>query len=217
MLRVLPAWTLAAGAVSILLLLGAFVVLWTEYDTLPDPFPTHYGISGQADAFGSKTPVRVFVPPAIGLTAWLMTWVNVIGFGFDVAQGRRKQGVPGLIWMTALSVLLAILFTVLSVSPVYRDRGLAAGAWIIGSVTAAILVVGVGGALRLMSLWRDDETPKDGWHLGMVYYNPDDPRFMVRPRDGLGVTVNFAYRITWLFPVGLAVILACVIALTSAG
>jgi uncharacterized membrane protein len=43
-----------------------------------------------------------------------------------------------------------------------------------------------------------DRTPDDCWKLGFIYYNPSDPAFIVEKRFGIGWTVNFGNRWTWL-------------------
>ena len=40
-----------------------------------------------------------------------------------------------------------------------------------------------------------DATPDASWHLGMVYYNPQDPAVFVQRRIGFGYTVNFGNRL----------------------
>ncbi|MBK0380554.1 DUF5808 domain-containing protein [Mucilaginibacter segetis] len=44
------------------------------------------------------------------------------------------------------------------------------------------------------------------WKLGFIYYNPDDPAFLVGKRFGLGYTFNFAHKAVWLFFVAILII-----------
>ncbi len=45
---------------------------------------------------------------------------------------------------------------------------------------------------------RGDATPDACWKWGQLYYNPDDPALLVEKRMGIGWTLNFAHRGSWL-------------------
>src|SRR5215813_2203872 len=51
-----------------------------------------------------------------------------------------------------------------------------------------------GGTLRVGGPIDSDEC----WKLGVFYFNPEDPSLFVPKRSGLGYTLNFANRWTWL-------------------
>lgn len=51
-----------------------------------------------------------------------------------------------------------------------------------------------------------DGTPDECWKLGQIYYNPNDPALMVEKRFGVGYTLNFANRLSWLL-VGLLILI----------
>jgi uncharacterized membrane protein len=44
-----------------------------------------------------------------------------------------------------------------------------------------------------------DRTNPDLWKWGFIYYNPNDPKFLVGKRFGIGYTFNFAHKAVWLF------------------
>ena len=50
---------------------------------------------------------------------------------------------------------------------------------------------------------RDDDKH---WKLGMFYYNPDDPAFIVEKRFGIGWTNNWARPISWVITIGFIVL-----------
>ncbi|MCL3776606.1 MULTISPECIES: DUF1648 domain-containing protein [unclassified Actinomyces] len=60
--RVRWAWHWGAA----LVLLSTVVVLLSSYEDLPDPYPVHYGLTGVADSFASKSHVMVLLPVVIG-------------------------------------------------------------------------------------------------------------------------------------------------------
>ena len=44
------------------------------------------------------------------------------------------------------------------------------------------------------------------WKAGMFYYNPDDPAIFVSKRVGIGYTMNFANKMSWLVMLGILLI-----------
>ncbi len=52
------------------------------------------------------------------------------------------------------------------------------------------------------------DEPKN-WKLGIIYYNPSDPRTFVSKRVGIGWTLNFAQPLSYLVPI--AVILLVIL------
>jgi len=41
------------------------------------------------------------------------------------------------------------------------------------------------------------------WKAGFIYWNPDDPSILVPKRSGLGYTLNFANKWSWLAIIGI--------------
>jgi uncharacterized membrane protein len=50
----------------------------------------------------------------------------------------------------------------------------------------------------------------------MIYVNPEDPRIWVPKRVGLGWTLNFAHRLSWVMLILLLAPVLLIIALTKA-
>ncbi len=73
---------------SLVTLLPLFfgLLLW---DRLPDPIPTHWGISGEADGFSSRK-WAVFLPPFLMLlTHWLCLWLTTVADRRNKNQNRQ--------------------------------------------------------------------------------------------------------------------------------
>jgi uncharacterized membrane protein len=51
------------------------------------------------------------------------------------------------------------------------------------------------------------EVKESPWRLGVIYYNPDDQRLVVRHRIGFGWTLNMAKPMAWVVLAPLAVLL----------
>ena len=54
-----------------------------------------------------------------------------------------------------------------------------------------------------IEMWHNDS---NNWKLGLFYFNKNDNRIFVSKRISmLGVTLNFAKQVTWLFVIALSV------------
>ena len=54
-----------------------------------------------------------------------------------------------------------------------------------------------------IEMWHNDS---NNWKLGLFYFNKNDNRIFVSKRISmLGVTLNFAKPVTWLFVIALSV------------
>ena len=74
------------------LLLGAVVVyLDMVYDDLPDPYPVHFNIKGEADRFVEKAPTVVFRSPVIGFVICATLWLT----SFSMARQSRRISIHG--------------------------------------------------------------------------------------------------------------------------
>jgi uncharacterized membrane protein len=51
-----------------------------------------------------------------------------------------------------------------------------------------------------------DKTDPQHWKWGIFYYNPHDPKLIVKRHIGWGYTLNFAHRATWIFLIIMAAI-----------
>ncbi|MEO8371101.1 MAG: DUF5808 domain-containing protein [Candidatus Solibacter sp.] len=92
-------------------------------------------------------------------------------------------------------------------------------AWVMAALLAAMAIApglppAIFGllfpALAILYVWRlirlgrgsgggGDGTPDECWKLGMFYFNPEDPAIFVEQRFGIGYTLNWANRATWMF------------------
>lgn len=83
------------------------------YGDLPDTVPTHFGFSGEADAWGAKSTVWVLMGVnvlMVGLLAWLSTNPRWFNYPSDItkdnAQYLYREGERMMVW---LSVALMVL------------------------------------------------------------------------------------------------------------
>lgn len=136
--------------------------------------------------FGCLSVVLAFIPTKRAVPA--------VNLGFE--RGRAMA----VLMLAAVGQGLAFLLCALAMmdspqEPLF-ELGLRQMMWM------AILVLGGGiGAYWLLRPrkipyvdYAESEEAKH-WRLGgMIYWNPDDPRYLVERRYGYGVTINWAFR-----------------------
>lgn len=191
-------------------IIGALILL-LNYESIPDPFPIHWGIDGP-DGFQEKTFLSVLGFSFIGIfltIIFIFTNYTVIvmkqNLRFKDEKGLeafRKSRRALSKYLYFGSIILAILFFVMNTS-IYGIEinsffykivtALSIGYFFIGAIYM-VIKYGVGGERYLdeeISTYKDDDKY---WHLfGTIYYNEDDPAFIVEKKVGLGSTVNFAH------------------------
>lgn len=112
-----------AWASALLLVVAAFAVSAALYGSLPDPVPTHWGISGEADGFTAK-PWGPFVLPLLmaGILALLAVLPAISPKGFDLTSfGPTYSGLTA----TVLAFLFALhaMATAAALDRIDMDRG----------------------------------------------------------------------------------------------
>ena len=122
-----PARTYVTGAVTRALrhvaLVGVIVLsvyVALTYDALPERVPTHFGFTGEADAWGPKWTIWVLLGVnvlLVGLITWFSTrprWFNYVSdITDDNAQSLYREGERMLVWMN-LGILVVFVGVILS-------------------------------------------------------------------------------------------------------
>jgi uncharacterized membrane protein len=191
---------------------GALVARW---DKLPERFPVHWGLAGQPDRWGSRTPIVVLGPLLFG--ALLVGLMLMIGLGVVRARYRAVEG-PGAARERALLRLvrgcllgaawtIALIFAVVGaiplLSPALGPNGLLTLILVLSFGSPAVLLGLALGAAKLPPRLPPDRAPREdgSWKWGLFYVNPDDPAVWVEKRFGIGYTLNLgqpAGRFTFL-------------------
>jgi len=196
---------------TLLPLAGTAVLLHLRWRSLPQRFPIHWGIDGQANRWAERTPGSVF-----GFLVFALVLVLLFGLigeivarsspgyeGRDAAIRTTRVALVGAGWVVTMLVS-AIGLLPLSSNPTN----------LVPLVAVAAIVFSMG--LIGFSAWRmnginqtliagQNSTDARFWKAGLVYYNPADSALMVPKRNGLGgYTLNFGRPVSWLL---LAVIL----------
>jgi uncharacterized membrane protein len=212
----LPSLALALGLAGGVSAVG---YAWVHYSEHPDRVPTHFGITGEPDAWRPRSFFTVMLTPILTVTLG----PGLAGVAFLIGRAKRAVRYPDhgesfraqqrfrLVmsrFMALVSILTTAMLSVLSVSAVRVGLGAAQALPPTMPVLAAGLVIGaLGGTLYIALRYGQGgsrleraaaEAPlTDGladnrrWVLGMFYVNRDDPSYLIEHRSGLGYTINF--------------------------
>ena len=211
----LPWAVLLASAVA-----GVCVIVYTvnRFDAMPDPVPTHFGISGQPDGWSKKSVGAVMVLPIMTLvmgvtlsgvallTAKAKRGLRLDGGASLVAQNRYRSAMSR--YLAILGLLVTTMLASLSVTSVQvalgQRRTLPGAIMLVGlaiflfaMLGAAWLAIRYGQGGSRLENPQGDAPLTDGladnrlWKLGVFYVNPEDPSWLVEHRFGFGYTLNF--------------------------
>lgn len=213
--------------------IGLMIYTIMNYGILPDQIPTHWGPSGEADAFTDKTPLS-----AIKLSLILLM-MQVTFLGIHVAT--KKSGIKlsatslessrnrqlslrkyssWLLFLVLLGVTMLIsYFQMMTIHPEIGE----------GTVKLFIpfgflFLVLIGTFVFAIKVGRSDkefETAAEAqimdmdedkyWRGGMFYFNKNDPSIFVEKRFGVGWTINLANPLGYVIvfvPLIIAVLIA---------
>ena len=206
-----PAWILYA--VAALMAVAAPLWLLVRFDRLPDPYPRHWSVSGPPDGWGARNLLAVLLPSGwpillIALFAAMMLAVSrrravAPPDGSPLAARAARRAVYAVVRKGVGCIAIVIGAASLASAIVIGADRLSAPPVIVWVEVAALAVVVtwlVVGARRAQS--QSAAAPATGaqshdddadWKLGMFYYRPDDPSFLVPKRVGVGETINFGH------------------------
>ena len=80
------------------------------------------------------------------------------------------------------------------------------GAIVFVSILMSIFLGQVGSRIKVVSESEtntDDIDDDKHWKAGFIYYNPSDPSLWIDKRMGIGWTLNFGNKFSWLFIIGI--------------
>jgi uncharacterized membrane protein len=202
-------WIVASGPLAFL----GFAALYARlaWQRLPQQIAVHWGLNG-ADRWVERTPQHVFgfllilasVCGVMLLSAYgVMEWSRRIATTGDAARSESLFRRTVVILLTALPYFIAIPPVLLAFGSSGRVEWLTP-LLLVAVVGAIVTLIRMGqGGSRLTPVdgseaVSGDRTPDVAWKLGQFYYNPDDPAIFVERRFGIGYTLNFGNRKSWL-------------------
>ncbi len=211
----------ALGSLAALLpLCVAALILRMRWSSIPERFPTHWGISGQADGWGTRSVGSVMMPLEIG--AVMIVWLTVLGMVMTrYAAGHRGQAATTGLSMKVVrgaSWLMGVLFAGVALMPLATSPGAIVPFVVVGSLLSGLGLVGYA----VLQAMRSPEAMVSGqsvtedrfWKAGLIYWNPADSALMVPKRDGIGYTVNLGRPAAWVLLAVLIVVPLGILLLT---
>ena len=193
----LPPWLVWALPPFAFPLVAAFY-LQSQWNSIPERFPIHWGANGQPNGWANRTAGGVYGP--LLFAAGLMMVMLLLGLAMYYGSRHSRQMLSVLKILIAVMYFLGLVFTGVGLMPVLTISPLCF------VVAAPVFVI----ALLVYSYKRATDptipaeaTPDECWSLGSFYYNPRDPALFVQKRIGFGYTFNFGHRISWVILGGL--------------
>jgi len=183
---------------------AAAFYLNAHWSQIPHQFPVHWGVNGQPNRWASRDFAGVYGPL---LTATIMDLL-CLGFAWALLRMSRKS-MMRYVTVRMLEVLLyplTLTFVVVSLLPLMRIP-----LWLAAVVLFAFIAGIFFWSYRKITAPSGlDEVPEPQndsyWKAGVFYYNPHDPAIFVSKRVGIGYTVNFANKMSWVVLVGILLI-----------
>ncbi|OXS70465.1 hypothetical protein B1B04_17710 [Lysinibacillus sp. KCTC 33748] len=194
----------------------AFLIIFTilHYDQIPDHIAVHWGPSGEADSWRSKTYFTAVSMPLVMLMMQCMMWGVVDSIkrsAIKLAVNRKEESLEDQLksrkymsWnIMLLSYALTILFTVLQLNNIYPsmtsgNRLLPIFILFLCLVFGSVLIYAwkkrklrVEYGNNVVSEVMDVDEDRY-WKGGLIYVNRQDPSVFVEKRFGVGWTMNFA-------------------------
>lgn len=199
---------LTSYAIATELLIASCAVVLSRYEQLPDPYPTHWGADGRADAWSARTPLAVVSPALAGAAVVLLLLATALAVLRASKPGQEMQARVTARVLGPLTVAIGSVFAAITLEPL--DDSPALSRWILIVSVAAVLLVTAWAVLVSvrarrgadLSAARNHERAVDDdalWLLGVLYLNPGDPALLAPKRAGVGFTLNVGH------PVGLVV------------
>ncbi len=145
---------LLVTTIGLLALLGLTVYWWP---TLPAIIPTHFGIDGKPNAYGSKATILLLPALLLLLTVgfsalarypWIFNYPVVI-----TAENAARQYRRGRTVLTVVNALMAALFAVIQWQIIQAALGATTGAFLSPTIIIAIVALVLVSAIILIVWW----------------------------------------------------------------
>lgn len=159
-------------------------------DSLPDPYPVHFGPAGDPDRFTDRSLGAILMPVVVGQLCGIAVFATLL-----LPQLVRRAVI------TPLSVLGLVIGGGIALTSLaqYLSDDAVAPPWTFWALLGGILLATAWVVVAAVRAGREVDDDREGWRLGgLVYANPEDPDIFVPYRVGTGVTVNFGRPLGWL-------------------
>ncbi len=208
----------------------AVVVGYTalQYEMIPSQVPYHWGISGEADAFTTKSLFSVHIMSLL----LLITQIMFLFFNFfikrsgiklsatksklsQIQQAASRKYTSWLLFF--ISILMTALFTFFQLTTIHGNLATSGFMLTIPIIFLTLILlstilyafkVGQKGSRFRTTINEElvdgitDADEDRFWKAGVLYVNRNDPSMFVEKRFGVGWTINFARPLAYLIVFG---------------
>jgi uncharacterized membrane protein len=211
--------------IPMLITLGLGILGLSQYDTLPNQIPTHWGQSGKADAFAEKSWGSVSALPIMtlvlqGMMLFFNGAMKQSGAKIQVRHKKRSREQQLAFrkyssWLLfVVTITVTLLMGYLQLTIIYPESmsasmtlGFTLGFLIVILGAVLYYTVKVGQSGTRIPVAEQDVSPEDVidmdddqyWKFGLFYVNKNDPSILVEKRFGIGWTVNMGHKGSWIF------------------
>ncbi|MEK5255493.1 DUF5808 domain-containing protein [Paenibacillus sp. FSL F4-0125] len=217
--------------IHVLIIGVTIVTVLRNYDLIPDQIPIHYNSSWIVDGYAAKSFSTVFMSTIMQVLITLLfifeNWsIRRVKQQFqptDPNRSIRQDVTYRRTWsyfMITASFLIVILFSVVQlnmISLLNMNFAIPIILIIIALIILYAFALTFWAGQRESRLERSADSSNvrpvhddDKWLLGMIYFNSKDPNLIVKKRLGVGWGLNFGHPVSWLFWLGIIVLLVVV-------
>ncbi|KGR77034.1 DUF1648 domain-containing protein [Ureibacillus manganicus] len=200
---------------------GLIIYTVMNYELLPDNIPTHWGPTGEPDAFTAKTPfTAIQMPGMLLLMQFMFIGIHIatkksgikLSATNATASKKRQLGMRKYTSWLMFFVIFAvtILFTFFQLTTIHPNlfEGTSMQMIIPFGFLAIILIATIIFSIKIGRSDKENDPIIEGditdidedryWKGGLVYFNRNDPSIFVEKRFGIGYTLNFANPLGYL-------------------
>lgn len=196
----------------VLTLVGAYIL--SQYSSIPDVIPTHWGFTGEADAFSDKSFTSVLTQVGMMIGLGIIIYISAI----SSLKSRAKLSVDKFdeSKKTNLYYLskFGISFVIVSIGTHIMFIDILLATLTGGNVNPNILwpstiIIIIAALYQTYIYYKSPNKSKSAvysvddddsmWILGCIYNNPNDPSLFVQKRFGVGWSINIGTTLGKLF------------------
>ena len=202
--RIIKKYSILFLAPFIITILVAIYVA-TQYNSMPDVIPTHWGFSGQPDAFSQKSFFSVFGTIFMSIGVGIIIYISSVNslktrakLSSDNIDESKKAHLNYLnkiaVTFFILNISMQVLFINILIATVNASS---LNTYIMWASTLLLVVSAIyqtylyykSPSKYKTAVYSVDDND-DNWIFGSIYNNPNDPSLFVQKRFGVGWTVN---------------------------
>ncbi|QUG39974.1 DUF1648 domain-containing protein [Psychrobacillus sp. INOP01] len=210
--------------IPMIVTVALIIYTFMKYDQMPEMIPTHWGPTGEADAFSEKTYFSVIAMPLILLVMQGMFLLMSEGMKFSGARlnpANKKTSLAQQLAFRKYTSLLALFITIgitlmmgyFHLQTIHPEISSSIIMWalplsflLLTLAVVGIYTIKVGQSGSRLKVEKNSPTIENKiavdedkyWKGGLFYMNKNDPSIMVEKRFGVGWTLNFAHPISWI-------------------